>query len=463
MKPLLLAAFLVLVAEESTAPEIRRADLERHVRYLASDELAGRKTGTAECREAARYLEAELERFGLEPAGDDGGFLQLVPFQREAYSALPELEVAGEAGVFGRDFIARQGGPSGTFQVHLVQDEGDIPAQADRGLALFFPATRRARARTWLKRAGHRLGAGFGMILTPLREAGQEITELPRPGRMHLAPEEPVERTPWLEVGADFAERLEEGSELRAELHFGLEPMDAFNVLGRLKGAGGEGRPDLARECVVLSAHYDHLGLDERHLDDPAADTVYNGADDDASGVATVLELAEALAAASPPAREVLVLLATAEEIGIVGTSYYLDHPSTPLERTVCNLNFEMVGRPDDLAGGPGKLWLTGGELTNLMEGFDEAGIAISADPYPEQRFFSRSDNIVFVQRGIVAQTFSSYDLHEDYHHVSDEVETLDFDHMQTATRAAYRAVRLVVDGELDPAWLPGKQPKPRR
>jgi Zn-dependent M28 family amino/carboxypeptidase len=116
--------------------------------------------------------------------------------------------------------------------------------------------------------------------------------------------------------------------------------------------------------------------------------------------VACLLEIAQELAAGGPRDREVLFLLATAEEIGIVGTRFYLDHPSTPLERTVCNLEFEMIGRPDSAAGGAGRLWLTGPERTNLMRAYTKAGL---------------------------------------------------------------RAVELVADGSVDPAWLEGGRPEGRR
>jgi Zn-dependent M28 family amino/carboxypeptidase len=166
-----------------------------------------------------------------------------------------------------------------------------------------------------------------------------------------------------------------------------------------------------------------------------------------------------ALAAGPPPARTVVFLLATGEEIGLVGTRHYLERPVVPLERTVLNLNFEMIGRPDALAGGPGKLWLTGYERSNLGPAFAAAGLAVVADPRPDQGFFQRSDNYAFAVLGIVAQTLSSYDLHEDYHRVSDEASKLDFAHMETALRSTLTAVRALVDGTIDPAWEPGGAP----
>ena len=458
------------MGELETSPEVRASDIEAHVRFLASDELRGRMTGTPESVTAARYLAAVLERAGLEPAGDDGTFLQAVPFQRERFLDVPELELSTSSGArsagYGADFIVRQGAEPGEAKVLIVQTEADIPAEASAGLALYFPEARRSRARVWLDKAGHPYGRGFGLIMTPARRDGEATTEVPAPGRLHLAQDNPGGAVGWIEVGSAAGDALASGDvpSVSWDFHYELEAVPSFNVVARLRAREEAGEGHVAREALVVSAHYDHIGTRApREGDGDGEDLIFNGADDDASGVACVLEVAEAMAQGPAPVREVLFLLATAEEMGIVGTSYYLDHPATPLEQTICNLNFEMVGRPDAKAGGPGKLWFSGGERTNLLAAFQGAGLAVVQDPYPEQRFFERSDNIVFVRRGIVGQTFSTYDLHEDYHRVSDEADTLDFEHMEGCARAGLAAVRLVADGEVTPEWLPGGQPKPRR
>jgi Zn-dependent M28 family amino/carboxypeptidase len=239
-----------------------------------------------------------------------------------------------------------------------------------------------------------------------------------------------------------------------------LEPVPARNVLARIAGVGTPERRELAREAIVLSAHYDHLGTRPAAPgEDPDVDRIFNGADDDASGVAAVLEIAEALALGPAPARDVLVLFATGEEMGLLGTLHYLDHPVVPLERTVLNLNFEMVGRPDPLLG-PGRLWLTGDERTNLLGELVARGFDVAADPRPEQNFFRRSDNWAFARLGIVAQTLSSYGMHGDYHKVSDQWWTLDYEHMAAALVGALEIARLAAAGELDPQWLPGGKPE---
>jgi Zn-dependent M28 family amino/carboxypeptidase len=238
------------------------------------------------------------------------------------------------------------------------------------------------------------------------------------------------------------------------------EAVEAANVIGLVpaaRGGGGAAEP----RALVLTAHYDHIGVVRDADATKGEDAVYNGADDDASGVAAVIEIAEEIAAGAPPLLDVVVLLVTGEEVGLLGTEAYLDAPLVPLERTAANVNFEMVGRPDERAGGAGALWLTGFELSNLGPAFAAAGLRIGPDPRPEQQFFRRSDNFAFVRRGVVAQTLSSFALHDDYHRPSDEADKIDWAHMEASTRAAFRAARLVADGKVEPAWV-GEPPAGR-
>jgi hypothetical protein len=223
-----------------------------------------------------------------------------------------------------------------------------------------------------------------------------------------------------------------------------------YNLVGVIRGSD----PALRNEAVVLGAHFDHVGVGKP----VEGDSVYNGADDDASGVATVLTAARALAE-DPPKRTVVVLLTSGEEFGVLGTQWYLERPKVPLETTVADLQVEMVGRPDTLVGA-GKLWLTGFERSTMGEELSGAGLPVVADPRPEFRFFERSDNIVFALRGIPAHTLSSYGMHGDYHQPSDEVERIDFEHLTRVADVVARAARVLADGPR-PTWKPGGRPTP--
>jgi len=229
----------------------------------------------------------------------------------------------------------------------------------------------------------------------------------------------------------------------------------AVNVAGILVGSD----PALRDEAVVIDAHYDHVGTAQAPVN---GDSIYNGADDDASGVVTVLEVARMLAASPQrPRRTIIFLLTTGEEVGLLGTRWYIEHPVRPLERTVANLEIEMIGRPDPLAGGTGKAWLTGYDRSTMGQLLRDNGIPLVADPRPGQRFFERSDNFAFALRGIPAHTISSFNMHTDYHTVTDEARLVDAAHMAAVINATARAARLLADGPA-PQWMPNGRPAAR-
>jgi Zn-dependent M28 family amino/carboxypeptidase len=226
------------------------------------------------------------------------------------------------------------------------------------------------------------------------------------------------------------------------------EPPATVNAMGILRGKVGN-------EVILLSAHVDHLGVDERAV----GDNIYNGADDDASGVTAVLELARALGAAPRPRRTVLFVCFGSEEKGGLGARHFLGNPPVPLETIVANLQFEMIGRPDP-AVAPDTLWLTGWERSDLGPELARQGARLVADPHPEQDFFRRSDNYALARRGIVAQTVSSFGLHAQYHKPDDDLAHLDFGHMTRAIQSMVKPVLWLADGEFKPAWKEGKKPR---
>jgi Zn-dependent M28 family amino/carboxypeptidase len=262
------------------------------------------------------------------------------------------------------------------------------------------------------------------------------------------------QRVPLARVAVNGRERLIALSDLDAldTIPARRRVLDA-NVVGMIRGSD----PALRDEVIIVGAHYDHIGLR------PAVngDSIANGADDDASGVIAVLEIARALRQGPAPRRTVVFIAFTGEEVGLLGTRYYIAHPTVPLERIVAQLQVEMIGRPDSLAGGSGKAWLTGFERSTMGELLRARGIAIVPDPRPQQNFFERSDNIAFARRGIPAHTLSSFNLHRDYHQVSDEVDRVDFAHMTAVITEAVEAVQILADGPRI-TWLPGMRPGER-
>jgi Zn-dependent M28 family amino/carboxypeptidase len=173
--------------------------------------------------------------------------------------------------------------------------------------------------------------------------------------------------------------------------------------------------------------------------------------------VIAVLGVARAFGAA-PPKRTVIFLLATGEEIGLLGARWYLAHPAVPIARTVANIEIEMIGRPDSLAGGFGKAWLTGYERSTMGDSLRAGGVPLVPDPRPGQNFFQRSDNYAFALLGVPAHTISSFNLHPDYHTPDDEADRADPSHMAAVIAATVRAARIAADGPA-PQWKPGGRP----
>jgi len=220
------------------------------------------------------------------------------------------------------------------------------------------------------------------------------------------------------------------------------------NVIGVLAGRD----PKLKDQVILLTAHMDHLGKPGD------GKSIYHGADDDASGCVAVLELARAMTKGERPKRTVVFTFFGSEETGGQGNQYFLEHPPTPLGNIVANLEFEMIGRPDAKVK-PGELWLTGYERSNLGPELAKHGARLVADPRPEQHFFQRSDNYALAKRGIIAQTVSSFGLHQEYHRPNDDLAHIDFAHMEEAIESMVEPVRWLANSDFKPEWVEGKKP----
>jgi hypothetical protein len=232
---------------------------------------------------------------------------------------------------------------------------------------------------------------------------------------------------------------------------FGFENVprtETWNAVAILPG-------DPTAGVVLLTAHLDHLGIGPPN---PAGDRIYNGADDDASGTSAVLAIAHALAHGPALRRTVVFALFGSEELGGFGNAGFLARPPVPLRSIVANLEFEMIGRPDR-AVGENSLWITGYDRSTLGPELARHGAPLVADPHPAERFFQRSDNMAFARTGIVAQTVSSFGLHKDYHHPSDELSTIDFTHLGHAVASMIEPIRWLADTDWRPEWNPGGQP----
>jgi hypothetical protein len=225
------------------------------------------------------------------------------------------------------------------------------------------------------------------------------------------------------------------------------------NVLGYIEGA------DLKEELIIITAHYDHLGKHDS--------LVFNGADDDGSGTAATLEIAEAFMLAKKagkgPRRSVLIMPVSGEEKGLLGSKYYTENPIYPLKNTIANLNIDMIGRLDDWHDTANYVYLIGAdrlsqELHDISEQVNKKYIRLNLDyKFNEEddpnRYYCRSDHYNFAKNNIPV-IFYFNGVHEDYHKTTDTVEKIDFKKTETITRLVFltawelanREERIVLD-----------------
>jgi len=230
-----------------------------------------------------------------------------------------------------------------------------------------------------------------------------------------------------------------------------VTPRQTWNAIGKITGTDKK----LSAEVILISAHLDHLGMRETA---PGDDKIFNGADDDASGSVAVLELARVLGSGAKPKRTVYFVCFGSEEIGGVGSKYFVENLPFPKDKLIANLTFEMIGRPDSKVK-PEELWLTGYERSNLGAELAKRGAKLVQDPRPEQNFFRRSDNYTLAKQGIIAHTVSSFGMHSDYHKVTDEIKTIDFTHMTRAINSMVSPVQWLINSDFKPTWNEGMKP----
>src|SRR5262249_42339930 len=219
-------------------------------------------------------------------------------------------------------------------------------------------------------------------------------------------------------------------------------PVSLRNVAGLWPGSD----PALSDSYVVISAHYDHLGKKTSG----EGDLIYNGANDDASGVASVIEIASALSSSRPgPRRSVLFITYFGEEKGLLGSRYYGRHPLVPLKKTVADLNLEHVGRTEGENGEkPGTATMTGFGYSDVTTAFQMAGAVTGIKVYRPRsdgdEYFARSDNQSLADQGVPSHTILTTFEFPDYHNVGDEWNKIDYPNLEKVDRTVALTVLMI-------------------
>ncbi|HEU5285179.1 MAG TPA: M20/M25/M40 family metallo-hydrolase, partial [Sphingomicrobium sp.] len=450
--PLALLLSGAAVPAGQAAADRAAADRVRgHVEFLASDELEGRDTGSRGHAVAARYVAAQFAGLGLKPGGTGGSWYLQVPFRRASHSSPPQvrLRVGGRttalthgidvalqpslleqsrsidaalvfagygldepklglddyAGldVRGKIVVAFSGSPAGLptdVRAHL---DGSKPeAAARRGAIGLVEISAEPTG------APRRFGSMGRERLDWVDAAGRTGTASLLRARLALtakASEQLFEgaRTPLATLrGHARARRPMRGFELAARLSIDArsswQDFSSPEVIGLLPGSD----PRLAAEHVVLMGHLDHLGV--KSDSKPGEDAIYNGALDNAAGIATMLEAAREFAySGRPPRRSILFIANTGEERGLLGADYFAAHPTVPIRQIVAAVDLDMPLLLYDFTD----VVAFGADHSTVARTVAQAargmGIAVSSDPMPEQSIFVRSDHYQFVRRGVPA------------------------------------------------------------
>ena len=516
------------------------AGLLAHIKTLSSDEFEGRGPGTIGETRSVEYISKQFRELGLKPGNPDGTYFQKVPlvgFSSKVEGSIavggkridlkfpadwvavsrrfvPEVRVEPSDIVFvGYGVVAPEYGwddykgidVRGKTIVMLVNDP-PVPDPADP--SKLDPAVFKGKAMTYYGRWTYKYeiasekGAAAAIIIHETGPAGypfevvsgswgRENFDIARTdgNRDRVSIEswitEPAARSFLAAAGQDF-DALKEAATKRdfqpvplaakAEFHAKntLRTIDSLNVLGLVEGAD----PAVKNEFVVYTAHWDHLGKDESR----PGDQIFNGAVDNASGVASILEIARGFKALpKPPRRSILFIAVTAEEKGLLGAKYYAEHPLYPLEKTLANINIDGInvwGKTTDIVD----VGLGMSDLDDILaDAAKRQNRVVKPDAEPEKGFFYRSDHFEFAKLGVPALDTDSGTIYpgrpvdfgvqkreeytkNDYHKPTDEIKPgWDLSGAVDDLELLLEVGSRVADGDAYPAWKQGAEFRARR
>ena len=495
------------------AASITPEGLKQDLSVLASDEYEGRETGQKGQRMAADYIAKAFAADGLAGPvpGSDNPYLQHFSMNRVSLDPASAIQVGGKTYTQGKDFyVLRPGGFAGssaavkpTFAGYGIKEDNysdmATPPAAGSDLVVLLGQPLNKAGQPLLGATSPYRGSGLQAIsaragallaarphsvflvaptagafaqaakeMAPYTREQLEFADQPAPSGPGIVLVSPALGTALLGTTPIGLTKYEKGvaaagkpiasgfkpAAASVQLKQKKEPFTTENVLGYLEGG------DKKDEVVVLSAHYDHLGIKDG--------VVFNGADDDGSGTVSVLAMARAFTQAKKdghgPRRSILFLANVGEEEGLLGSQYYTDHPIFPLANTVTDLNIDMVGRVDSLHQGKGDyLYLVGDdrlstELHTLSEATNQQYNPVALDykynaPDDPEHIYERSDHYNFAKHNVPIIFYTS-GLHPQYHKATDDVELIDFPAMarrdqlifHTGWAVANRDQRIMVD-----------------
>jgi hypothetical protein len=471
---------------DSRAPEfdITKADLEAHLRFLASDALQGRRTGEMGNDIAAAYIASQYATYGLKQVEGAQGYYQPVPFEAITPPSMAKIVVEDETYTQGDNLLMMTGNLELTKTKAVFANYGWVDEETGANdydkldvegkLVFVLPGTPEGQDPLTVfnsmskKRKLAKEKGAVGLIeLYRLQFPWQFFLSYFGKESLNLADKmETIKSSPnfvygWIkEENKETFNAMKDSKKTKVELSsegFSRRAVTSNNVIGLLEGTD----PELKDEYLLITAHFDHVGTGKNGGSPyTPEDSIFNGARDNAMGTTALLGALQALAEA-PPKRSVIFLAVTGEEIGLLGSQYYAENPLIPMEQVIFNLNTDGAGYND-----PSYVSIVGFGRTGT-DGLVEAasnifGLDVFPNPAPEQNLFDRSDNVSFAKLGVPALCFSpgltefDEEISTYYHQAADNPDSIDFDYLQKFCQALARTARLIADDEDRPFWVEG-------
>lgn len=456
------------------ATYIDSSDLRKHLTVLASDEYEGRETGKKGQEMAAAYIQQSFKEDGC----------SYVPGMSEFQQYFEVIETTpGGTVMFGKkelvfktDFVYMSAKRKVDLSQLPVYTLASVPTEPTADFVLIHPLKGmdiRAELDEIRKNQSKKTKA-IVLVTTNYKDLYEYMEHNVTTKTMRLKEASAKEEIPVILVRAESLEgtiskkyayligkrkqkKTKRGKTLAlltAKLNTEEVVLKSSNVLAYIPGSD----PILAKEVVVLTAHYDHIGIDKG--------VVYNGADDDGTGTVALLEIAEAFMAAkrdgNAPRRSILIMTVSGEEKGLLGSSYYVNHPIVPLEKTIADLNIDMIGRNDIAHEKESNyVYIIGSnmlstDLHNVNEKANERYTQLKLDykfnsKEDPNQFYYRSDHYNFAKNNIPSIFYFS-GVHEDYHQPTDDIEKINFTKVEKVARLVFSTAWLLANGNQRPA-----------
>lgn len=459
-------------------PAISSAEIDAQIRFLASDELMGRRTGEPGNAVAARYIAEQYRMLGLKPAGDQGTYMQRFSLDKISAAQSATLLIGSDTLRLGKELVVMAGKPANVsgevvyagygltdgdegykgqdVKGRIVVVQGGSP-DAKSPREIFQAASQKRKmaaqkgAAALLELYSESIPWGFVNQYFSREQVNLPVTD-------ETAAPAPVTHL-WVNNANNKYKQLKQSGQAVTLKTSGRPSVvvSSANVAGIIEGTD----PALKSEYVILSAHFDHVGVGKQGGSPyQPSDSIFNGARDNAFGTVSILAAAKALSQQRPK-RSILVLALTGEEVGLLGSSYYAGHPLVPLKQTIFDLNTDGAGYNDTTLVSVIGLERTGAKA-DIEAAAKAAGLGVFAEPAPEQGLFDRSDNVAFAAKGIPAPTFSpgfkTFDeaIGKYYHQAIDNPESLDMNYVYRFCEAYAHAARLIANRTTRPQWSAG-------